>query len=290
MIKMKQVIFIAISILFFSCNKTDEFEFEYCERIEELSAPNGLKLNRVSSIEFNGNFKELQFINDNVGYLLGQNSVGGYADVFKSIDGGKTWTNINLTLRENPINMFFLNEQIGFISYYGENGNLLKTINAGESWEKISYSELNGNLYHIQSDNSNNLYAMLSGLETQKKILKSTNEGVSWEVINQSNEIDFELVTFSFQVHEEALYISGKSGKLIITDLDGNEIKTIETNLSYIWDLDIIDLNNYVITSSEKTIKSTDGGVSWTEIYDKSRNQSFKKSIPELYELLKYTK
>ncbi len=68
------------------------------------------------------------------GYILGSNNEGGYADIFKTIDGGKTWDIMELTLREVPRNMFFLNGNIGFVTFYGSNGNLLKTTDGGINW------------------------------------------------------------------------------------------------------------------------------------------------------------
>ncbi len=259
-------------ILLSACKKDDEMiqVNENCDFKTELSAPVGFEINEIMNIPFNGALNELQFTSENTGYVLGINNDGGYADVFKTNDGGLIWTDLGLTTRVSPINMFFLNEKVGFISHYGANGNLLKTTDGGLNWTALSYHELNGNMYHMQKDSDDHLYAILAGLASETLLIKSVDEGATWQVINNSSELGFSLVTFSFKIADDKIYISGEKGKIIVTDLGGIQTKVIETNLSNIWDVEIIDKDNIVTASSEKTIKTTDGGTNWTEIYNRS--------------------
>lgn len=269
---MKKNIILLIGLFSVVSCREDESQLdqdnENCIVETEISAPDGFEINRISTIQFDGAITEIQFVDENVGYVLGNNSVGGYAEIFKTDDGGKTWTDLELEYREAPIGMFFLNEEVGFISYFGSNGNLLKTTDGGLNWVEIQNQNLNGELYHIQKDNNNNLYAILTGVETEVVLIKSVDEAESWEIINDSPELQFPLVTFSFKLFEDRIYISGKDGQIIVTDLNGSQINIIQTELSTIWDFEIIDHNNYVI-SSDKTIKTLDGGINWIEIYSR---------------------
>jgi len=271
---MKKIILFLIGIIsIFSCRE-DKFQpnqsNKNCEVKTEITAPGGFEINQINTIQFNGGLNEIQFIDENIGYILGHNNVGGYAEIFRTDNGGITWTDLKLQNRVLPSSMFFLTKNVGFISYFGLNGNLLKTTDGGLNWIKISHQGLNGMIYHIQKDNNNNLYAILSGLKTKTVLIKSIDEAESWEVINDSPELDFSLVTFSFKLLENRIYIIGNNGKIIVTDLNGSRINMIQTNLSDIWDLEIIDHNNLVVVSSDKTIKSLDGGANWIEIYSKS--------------------
>lgn len=269
---MKKTILFLIGIIpIFSCQKDNEYQSsENCKYKTEISAPEGIEINLISTIQFNGGLNTIQFIDENGGFILGHNNVGGYAEIFKTNNGGITWTDLKLKNRKIPRNMFFLTKEVGFISHFGSNGNLLKTTDGGLNWTEISYQDLNGIMYHIQKDNDNNLYAILSGLETQTVLIKSIDEAESWQIINDSSELNFSLVTFSFKIFEDEIYISGNNGKIIVTDLNGNQIRIIQTDISNIWDLEIIDRNNIVVVSSAKTIKSSDSGLNWMTIYDRS--------------------
>lgn len=263
-------------LILFSCRKKNEGPilpdppFEICAILPEVVPPAGFKLNRKKSVDFNGKLKEIQLLDSDIWYALGENNVGGYAEIFKTFDGGNSWIDLKLPLRENPGNMFFLNEKEGLISCFGMKGDLLKTVDGGLNWSKLTYPNLEGHMTHIQSDKSNNLYAILSGLNTNTFLIKSINKGVSWEIINDSPDLGFRLITFSFKIFEDRIYVSGKNGRIIVTDLNGKEIERIDTDVPNIWDFEIIDKNNIVMSVSGKIIKTTDGGKKWSEIYNRS--------------------
>jgi len=263
--------FIVIIISALSCQDSVNIELsQECEKSFEITAPNGFEIILLETIEYNGNLTEIQFIDDMTGYLLGSNNEGGYADIFKTTDGGKTWDNMELILREVPRNMFFLNDNIGFVTFYGSNGNLLKTTDGGENWYELSYNDLTGVMYHLQKDKENNIYSMITDTKSNPLLLKSSDTTKTWRVINDSPDFGFDLITFSFKVYDENIYISGKNKEILITDLEGNLKSTIQTGLDGIWDFEIIDEDNIIVTGSSKTIKSIDGGKNWVDIYDKS--------------------
>ena len=269
---MKKLIIALIGLFsIFSCQEPDDFQLtKDCEVSSEIVAPKGFEINLLKTIQFNGNLMEVQFIDETTGYILGGNNVGGYADVFKTIDGGRTWKNMEIASREVPRNMFFLNEQVGFISFYGSNGNLLKTTDGGKSWDKLSYSDLNGMMYHMQKDSEDNIYSIITDLNSETLLLKSSDTAQTWQVINDSPDLDFDLVTFSFKIFDDTLYIAGADGKLIITDIHGNQQNMIQTGLTSFKDVHVVDGDNLVITGSAKTIKSSDGGLNWIDIYERS--------------------
>ena len=87
----KIILFYIVIISALSCQDSENIELpQECEKSFEITAPNGFKINLLETIESNGNLIEIQFIDDMNGYILGSNSDGGYADIFKTIDEGKT--------------------------------------------------------------------------------------------------------------------------------------------------------------------------------------------------------
>ncbi|NOU59957.1 WD40/YVTN/BNR-like repeat-containing protein [Marinifilum caeruleilacunae] len=258
--------------LFFSC-QNDEIEpapeehlhDENCQYKTEMTAPQGFTIEEKSSIEMNGSLKEIQFLNEDVAYILGSNNYGGHADVFKSEDGGKTWSDLNLQLRRSPENMFFLNKEIGFVST-NDKGKLLKTIDGGLNWTEIHYENINGMLHRIQKDHENNLYAISRISDAHSVLIKSTDEGNTWNIINESYDFGATYSTFSFKILEDKIYVSGKHGKLIVTDLDGDLLKVIETDLSDFLDVEIIDHDHIIVSHGNKTYQSADGGLNWTSL------------------------
>jgi len=266
---MRKIFLLLIGInLLLSCQKDNLFN-EDCQLETEVTVPEGFEINSINTISGEVHFKEIQFINDKVGYILGASDIGGYTEIFKTNDIGNIWTDLDLSLNKTPINMFFINEDTGFVSYYGLKGNLYKTIDGGSRWNEKSYQNLNGNLYHIQKDRENNLYAILSDSETFTVLVKSIDNAESWQIINDSKEFDFRYITFSFKLFEDKIYISGKNNKIIVTDLNGNQIQVIHTGQPYIWDFDVIDYSRLVLVGSDKVIKSSDGGLNWSTICDK---------------------
>ena len=269
---MKTTISILIGLYLFlllSCEKVQTNDLnENCELKETVTVPEGFELKYITKISEDVQFKELQFVNDEIGYVLAESDLHGYTELFKTDNQGSSWKDLDLNFWKNPINMFFMNKDTGFISYYGSNGNLFKTIDGGNNWTDKIYHNLSGNLYHIQKDKDNNLYAIMSEAENNTALVRSTDNAESWQIINDSKELHVELITFSFKLFEEKIYISGKNKNIIITDLNGNKIEEINTGQSYIWSFEILNYNEFVVVGSEGSFSSSNGGLSWNSIYD----------------------
>lgn len=268
---MKKILFLLIGIcVLISCKENEIPEIdENCIFKTELTAPEGFEINLLSSIDFNGQLSKIQFLDKNNGYILGTNNVGGAAEVFRTNNGGESWTDLNLQNRINPHSMFFLTKDKGFISYYEKSGNLLITEDGGINWEVKEYENIIGSLHHIQSDGQGNLYACTFDLNSPSVLVKSIDEGQSWNIINNSSEIQLVYSTFSFKIFEDQIYISGKDGKLIVTDFDGSILEIIHTGLTSFFDIEIVDNNNIIINNGSSTIKTKDGGLNWATMYDK---------------------
>lgn len=272
------ILFFGIIISIFSCRKNVEPKDTVCHTNDTVKSPKGYSLTQLTQIEHKGSFNNLHFIDENTGFLYGNNNFGSFPAIFKTEDGGKSWSNLGINISESPISITFKNKELGFISIHDSKGCpsncqnrclLMKTIDGGKTWERYEYPDYKGQLHHIQIDEKGNLYATLSSYEksTQTlKMLKSTNNAISWNVLYESSELNFTHINFSFLIKKDKIYIAGKLGKIIKIDTSGNFLATIETGQKYISPLTISNDNTYLMDGYEGITKSIDGGKTWKKI------------------------
>jgi photosystem II stability/assembly factor-like uncharacterized protein len=279
----KSILCFLILVTSLSCKKIQDPLAENCRVKPDIKAPSGFILKQVAIPDFKGSFEEIQFVDDNVGFILGNKNAGGYAEIFKTENGGITWANLQMEKNVNPINMIFKNKDLGFISTQDVSGCpppnclnkcvVLKTENGGKTWQEIEYPDLKGSFYHMQFDEQGNLYGTLQLYKnsvSSTKLMKSIDDGKSWDVLYTSPDIDFSLTTFSFSIYRDKIFISGNNGKLIKINTKGDLLNVIETKQVQFWDVKVVDENNLVVVGDGNVTKTTDGGKSWKTIYDRS--------------------
>jgi photosystem II stability/assembly factor-like uncharacterized protein len=286
--KLKSILFLSIIISVFACKKDVIFNdmlpyvFPACKISSDIKVPKGFTFMQLTQIEYKGGFNELHFFDDNTGFLYGRNTFGGYPAIFKTEDGGKSWNNLNIVVPESPNSVAFKNKNVGFISFFDSKGCpsncqnrtlLMKTIDGGKTWQRNEYPAYRGQLTHIQFDKQGNMYAALVSYESSSKtvkILKSIDDAKSWSILYESSELYFINVTFSFLLKKDTLYISGKSGKIIKIDTNGNYLEILETGQKSIYPLTMIDDNTFLMDSFNGLIKSIDGGKTWKDLTTKN--------------------
>jgi photosystem II stability/assembly factor-like uncharacterized protein len=124
--------------------------------------------NWVQQLNDQSVFSKLQFINANTGFALG-NSYSEPGKIFKTTDGGLTWSNNNLPGWGWVSDIFFVNENIGYLTPY-----LYKTTDGGANWDlQITPTFSVTSLYFSDSLNG-------WGVGSGNRILKTTNGGVTF--------------------------------------------------------------------------------------------------------------
>jgi photosystem II stability/assembly factor-like uncharacterized protein len=155
-------------------------------------------------ILFSSNFDliDIQFLNKNLGFVLGKN--GNDFSLFKTLDGGISFQETIIQGGSGLTKIFFINSDLGFIL----GNHILKTENSGNSWNEIS---LEFNVYRdiIKTENEE-IY--ISGL--RGTLLKSNNYGNNWELKNTNSESHiYEILPF-----ENIFYLIGQG--VIKTDFN----------------------------------------------------------------------
>jgi len=134
------------------------------------------------------------FLNDFTGYVVGDLGV-----ILKTTNGGTNWNNIYNQVIYDAISVSFLNNNTGWI-YIENNTNLdstfvLKTINAGISWNKFFVDTNDATLWFADFQFLNENTGYLANFISLKK---TTNGGLNWFIsFNQSSSGVFFINNFT---------------------------------------------------------------------------------------------
>lgn len=205
---------------------------------------------------------EVQFLNENIGYILTDAGDGGVAGIGikKTIDGGNSWDFIYTTHHTSDLDFHFLTEDIGFGNtpdFYGEMM-LIKTTDGGGNWTEIttdfSFTSTDIKFY----DESNGLIC------GETIVIRTTDGGLTWKGVTPASGV------FSAIEYRSAneVFIAGKSGQTTVfgsTDGGGTWQTYSPGNYGPAVDLALPDENTIVIATSSKIFKSVDNGLNWNE-------------------------
>jgi hypothetical protein len=203
-------------------------------------------------------FIRLYFTSPQIGWAAG--SVGNQGALFRTTDGGATWT--LKSLQPFPVylySVFFVNESVGYASGYRET--ILKTTDAGESWSIQRQAESGQGLYSVAFLSPDTGYVVGDG-----KILYTTNGGVLWQQYLPSNFNRLEDVHF---VSNTVGWIVGASGTILRTTNAGGltVVKANEPTFSDAFHLDQNYPNPFNPTTTMSFELTSNSFVSLT-IYD----------------------
>ena len=220
--------------------------------------------------------------------------VGGDIEgIFKSTDGGSSWTNINSNLAGNSWTAdvywtndieFDLSDDTYSTLFLCTAVALFKTTNAGLSWQKVFPSQITSedDLVSVYSlgQNPNNTNELFAGTEG-KGLFKSSDYGSTWQKLNVP--ISDEAIIYCTSVAENGNVFLG-STEGVYCSTDGGSSWTAKNNglpHTTIWNFKINELNGQrtlfatlptmgiegdVNSFKGGLYKSTDDGDNWVDI------------------------
>ena len=239
----------------------------------------------------------IEMINDQVGFL------GSRDFVFKTIDGGFTWT----PLHDNPVNSILDLHVVNENELWAceNNGFIFYTLNGGDFWQEVNpniinsnkttgiyanhdgqvwvsgkyvsimYSATYGNDWTDQIPNSkatmfqpaffNENIGIVGGSEGT--LLRTTNGGASWDKIPFGTDENF---FGASMLSAFTMVIGSSSGSVFISVDQGDNWIPLGGSLGRISDIDI-DPNierAVVVNESGKIFRSVDAGLQWDEVYN----------------------
>jgi photosystem II stability/assembly factor-like uncharacterized protein len=202
------------------------------------------------------------FTNDTNGYVVGIDVNLGNTVILRTTDTGNSWQVTNLTSTENLVDVFFLNDNIGFA--VGSSGTALKTIDGGNNWSLLNTgtTSILNSIYFTDTQNG----IIVGGPVTSPLILKTSDGGTTWSTITSSATDFLQSVFFPSSLIG---YIVGWSGDILKTT-DGGNNWIIQTPAAVSGNLDVFftdNLTGYIVGGSTNFTgiqKTIDGGQTWT--------------------------
>jgi len=233
----KNVLVIIVMVLFIGC-ETPGDKFPRFEVKETL-------LGKIN----NHMIKDVFFISDQFGYVAISKDT-----LMKTTDGCKTFTRMLSDSSATFETIQFVDENTGFV--VDRNNFVFKTIDGGESWEKIKIDLPGTILRDIKCLNQDTLFVAACGNPKIKDgyIIKSINGGKTWDTTKTLN-----LSHICF-IDDLTGFACGPDGIIKTTDT-GKTWDTISGLSSQ--DILFVDENNGYFSYQRSLYKTIDGGRNW---------------------------
>ncbi len=199
--------------------------------------------------------QDVFFINEDVGWVCGQNWDGIVNYLLGTTDGGKNWTVQLADSSLNMLTMVFANEKLGWVS--GESSKIYHTTDGGKTWDL--QANFKGDIHSIFLVDSLRLWATNISAASGA-IFHTTDGGTNWladSTISWGYDVQFIDSLNGWVSGQDKIANTTNGGKTWNTQLDsfGNSWK----------DISMADKNHgWAITSSETKIAvTTNGGINW---------------------------
>jgi len=199
--------------------------------------------------------------------------------MYKSTDSGATLTVIKTGMSVSfSARKFYQNRENPQLAYMYASSKLYETTDAGYTWSQLaigSVSPYSFNALNAVDPVSGTMYAssvLTSVSPFQARLLRSTDKGANWTIINTySGDYAYDVI-FSAKDHNTALSYDG--GGHVIKTVDGGltwtPITFFEGKGFYGGDSFVFDPNNSAIiyggSGDDYPYKSIDGGVNWSKL------------------------
>jgi len=227
--------------------------------------------------------RNINFINNNKGFIAYDNII------YTSHDAGETWEIVNVDILTGLWETYFYNDTIGFaFGYYCA---IAKTVDGGESWEKLNFSIAEDHVYDaIGFANEQTGYVVgRSTFIGNEPICRRTDDGgETWVDIEVSGRIEF--IKGLSVLGPDELWIGAGNGiynpdtmgvdALVFNTVDGGEswnthVIGISNSGHAIEDIEFINQNEGRVLNINRLYTTSDGGESWKSYYTHGTDNQF---------------
>lgn len=202
-----------------------------------------------------GNHSDIRsiiFQNEYTGYAVGEDG-----KILKSTNSGYGWETIKIKTDEILNHITFISEMTGFIC--GKDGVILKSSDSGIKWANIKSGTIE-ELKHISFINHSTGY--ICGGKSEAVILKSTDNGESWQKIYGNREM-LKLNSLEF-INVNKGFACGKFGYLLKTTNGGTSWMVNQVSPEEIFSISFYDEQYGLVAGEDGFIyRTSDSGNTW---------------------------
>jgi len=181
--------------------------------------------------------------------------------IFKTTDGGKTWTGLNTST-----DALYSTDYDGTnITGVGKFGNITKSTDNGDTWSTICSSVTYTPLRKIKFTSSTVGYTG-GGTTSAGFLLKTINGGATWDNVGY----DFKYQIYSFAITSPTVWYAGSGDNKLYKTTDGGTSFTQQTQSVIVStttdfnDMSFVNENiGFAASSGGGIIKTNDGGTTW---------------------------
>jgi len=205
--------------------------------------------------------KEIYFHNETDGWLATTSGSSNPADIYKTTDGGYTWTSVRDS--EEYSSMSWPTEQVGYFGTW--DGTVVKTTDAGQTWTVLDLPSTE-NVHVIQFLDAQTGFAMT----TDYHLYRTFDGGNSWEKIYHpgASQIYFKDANNGYCVTSSGKIGTTTDGGLSFTywqtpflNFKLNDVYFTSPMVGYV--VGGLDCTNGSCTTKPAILTTTDGGVTW---------------------------
>lgn len=189
-------------------------------------------------------------------------SVWGGGSLVKSTDGGESWKVVMLPKRIYAMDVFFINENVGWTCGQLSDNNIetrnlvLGTKDGGNNWE-VQLDIASFNLVTIVFANERE--GWVAG--EAARIYHTTDGGANWNLqVNLPGDVHSLFLLDS--LHIWAANTSASGGAIYYTNNGGNTWLS-DSSIDWSYDIQFIDTLNGWVAGRDKIARTTDGGETW---------------------------
>lgn len=255
---MKKLLFLVITLGMFACSKdNDDFE------IQSVSVS-------VTKIDTDLEFTDLSFGSAKVGYACGAMGI-----LFKTSDGGNTWTSLQSGITPSLNCIQALSET----NIFTARNELYHSTDGGANWSDAGLENQGAGIFDIVFLNAQ------TGFIAKNGIMKTTDGGHTWSLVfDPSEDEDYYAIGYNEIefVNDNLGFCSGGKtydgtsiGTIAKTVDGGNTWTNLNMDMSQITAFHFMnESNGFVFNFDKEMWKTTDGGKNWILV---------SSSIPDSY-------
>jgi len=232
------------------------------------------------------------FFNANTGYVVGQSVSDDGGIIRRTVDGGNTFTDINLGIASGlsrVFDIYFINSTTGFLC--GNNTvKAMKTTDGGFSWAVLP--NMPGSSYEyncIYAKDANNILLGTNSAGVQRKIVRTTNGGSTWIEVDLPASTIVDVKDIVFQNANTGFVsgnsVSGNAAYVGYTVNGGaNWTQAIFPNPNRgIYTLQIVGSTLYAGASDYSIYYSSNLGVTWDSLQFNDYSNPYQPFISIIY-------